>query len=293
MLPEAIKRYQNRGATGHPDAPENCSFRWENSRGVTTGAAEREWRMRHHPEADLTEVLPLKIAYLGVWDTVGAMGVPSFLWISRLFNTKYTFHDFALSRSVAAARHAIAIDERRATCPDAPWDNLDELNARHSEERQPPYQQVWFPGDHGSVGGGGDITGLSDDALCWVAEGAVAQGLSLPPSFMDAAARSADYAAPLANVSMQKWSFTSWATSMVENVRAGPRLLTEVAPSARRRWATTNYRPGTLKRVATDLDKDGRQLEERQPNKVIEPAGRLTVLPTTPAFAAQAFRPER
>ncbi|WEK04593.1 MAG: DUF2235 domain-containing protein [Candidatus Devosia phytovorans] len=235
MLPEAIKRYQNRGTTGHPDTPENCAFRWENSRGVTTGSAEREWRKLHHPETDLAVVVPLKIAYLGVWDTVGAMGVPSFLWISKLFNRKYTFHDFALSSSVASARHAIAIDERRATFPAAPWDNLDELNARRPEGEALPYQQLWFPGDHGSVGGGGDITGLSDDALLWVAEGAMAKGLQLHTSLLDAAAKTVDHTVPLVNISAQKWSFTSLAMSMVTKDRSGPQLLSDVAPSARKR----------------------------------------------------------
>lgn len=271
MLPEAIKRYQNRGATGHPDAPENCAFRWENSRSVTTGGAEREWRKLHHPETDLTEVVPLKITYLGVWDTVGAMGVPSFLWISKLFNKRYTFHDFALSSSVASARHAIAIDERRATFPDAPWDNLDELNARRPDGTELPYQQLWFPGDHGSVGGGGDITGLSDDALTWVVEGAVAKGLQLTPGFLAAAAHSVDHAAPLVNITSQKWSFTSWAMSMVTKDRSGPQLLSDVAPSARKRWVDDGYRPGTLKRVAIDLDKQ-RRLAPVKPVASAEPA---------------------
>jgi len=141
-------------------------FRWENSRRVTTGNAEREWRKLHHLEANVTEAVELEIAYLGVWDTVGAMGVPSFLWVSKLFNRKYAFHDFKLSSSVASARHAIALDERRATFPDAPWDNLYELNARQPDGAVLPYQQLWFPGDHGSVGSGGDITGLSDDPCC-------------------------------------------------------------------------------------------------------------------------------
>jgi Uncharacterized conserved protein len=255
MLPEAIKRYQNHSPTGHPDAPDNCAFRWENSRGVTTGSAERDWRKLHHPEADHSKAVPLKITYLGVWDTVGAMGVPSFLWVSKLFNRKYAFHDFALSSSVASARHAIAIDERRATFPDAPWDNLDELNARQPDELVRPYQQLWFPGDHGSVGGGGDITGLSDDALLWVVDGARIKGLYLPPSFYDQAAKSVDPAAPLVNISDQKWSFTSWAMSMVKKDRAGPQLLADVAPSARTRWGNAEYRPQTLSRVSVDLDK--------------------------------------
>jgi uncharacterized protein (DUF2235 family) len=42
-----------------------------------------------------------------------------------------------------------------------------------------PYQQVWFPGVHSSVGGGGERRGLSDNALEWVVDGARASGLVL------------------------------------------------------------------------------------------------------------------
>lgn len=255
MLPEAIKRYQNHSASGHPDAPDNCAFRWDNSRSVTTGGAERAWRELHHPDEDLSQVVPLTITYLGVWDTVGAMGVPSFLGISKLFNRKYAFHDFKLSSSVASARHAIAIDERRATFPDAPWDNLDELNARRPDSVVLPYQQLWFPGDHGSVGGGGDITGLSNDSLVWVLEGAMAQGLCLPKSFIENARSAVDHGAALVNISNQKWSFTSWAMSLFLKDRAGPQLLSQVAPSSRKRWNDSSYRPGTLRRVSLDLDR--------------------------------------
>jgi hypothetical protein len=42
-----------------------------------------------------------------------------------------------------------------------------------------PYRQVWFPGDHASVGGGGDVNGLWQAALVWVVEGAQLRGLAL------------------------------------------------------------------------------------------------------------------
>lgn len=256
MLPKAIKLYQHRGPTGHPDVPENCAFRWENSKSVTTGSAERVWRKLHHPEMNLADVLPLKITYLGVWDTVGAMGVPSFLWVSKLFNKKYTFHDFALSSSVASARHAIAVDESRATFPDAPWDNLDDLNARQPDGDGLPYQQLWFPGDHGSIGGGGDITGLSDAAFLWVTAGALAKGLVLSHGLLEATEKTVNHAAPLVNVSSPKWSFTSWAMSMVTKDRDGPQLLANVSQSAKKRWAEdSKYRPRTLSKVAISLDR--------------------------------------
>ena len=72
---------------------------------------------------------------------------------------------------VVSARHAVSIDEDRVTFTPTLWPNVIKLNAAlgfdHSTGNA-PYQQKWFPGDHGSVGGGGNIRGLSDRALQWV-----------------------------------------------------------------------------------------------------------------------------
>ena len=55
------------------------------------------------------------IAYVGVWDTVGARGVPPSLLgpIASVWNRQYKFHDMNLSSLVQSARHALALDERR------------------------------------------------------------------------------------------------------------------------------------------------------------------------------------
>src|SRR5262249_54587573 len=54
----------------------------------------------------------VKIKFLGVWDTVGALGVPMFS-NSVFARAKYGFHDTSLGRVVENAFHAIAIDEQR------------------------------------------------------------------------------------------------------------------------------------------------------------------------------------
>lgn len=97
------------------------------------------------------------VRFLGVFDTVGALGVPG---PSR---RKNRFHDVSLSPVVRTARQALAIDERRLTFAPCLWSVPDD---------DPPdrVQQVWFPGTHGDVGGGGARCGLSDVALQWMAE---------------------------------------------------------------------------------------------------------------------------
>ena len=142
------------GRTATPPAPSAPATR----RTSPPGAAEIAWRAARGLPAGTA----LGLAYIGVWDTVGALGVPGHLRLAALANRGLAFHDTALSRGVRAARHAVAIDERRRTFPPTLWDNLAALNAGAAAA---PYEQRWFPGDHGSVGGGGAVTALSDDAL--------------------------------------------------------------------------------------------------------------------------------
>jgi uncharacterized protein (DUF2235 family) len=109
-----------------------------------------------------------KIQFLGVFDTVGALGLPPPLgFVHR------TFHNVELSDAVQHGRHALAIDERRRAFTPTLWQSakdalLDDRTVR----------QVWFPGVHSDVGGGYARTGLSDITLKWMIEEAAAYGLA-------------------------------------------------------------------------------------------------------------------
>jgi len=119
--------------------------------------------------------IDLSIRYLGVWDTVGQLGIPRILPVSIGTNAQYEFHDTALSRCVEHARHAVAIDERRAAFTPTLWSNIDAFNTPGT---RPRVAQQWFPGDHGGVGGSA-ARGLSNCALMWVLEGAELAGLTI------------------------------------------------------------------------------------------------------------------
>ena len=112
-----------------------------------------------------------QIDFLGVWDTVGAMGIPEeFKWLRSAFSlTDYSFHDTKLSKLVKVARHALAMDERRHSFAPTLWTGLDETH---------DVQQLWFPGVHSDVGGGYRETGLADCALLWMIEEAKKAGLT-------------------------------------------------------------------------------------------------------------------
>ncbi len=106
------------------------------------------------------------VRFLGVFDTVGALGVPV------LSRRKHRFHDVRLSSTVQTARQALAIDERRITFAPCLWEVPDDDPAGRVE-------QVWFPGTHGDVGGGGARCGLSDLALEWMADELRAVGVAV------------------------------------------------------------------------------------------------------------------
>jgi len=112
------------------------------------------------------------IHLVGVWDTVGALGVPFFnglKFIDQAEKQSFDFADLALSSRVAHGRHALAIDEARRDFAPTLW------------EPRSGVQQQWFAGGHADVGGGYTQTGLSDVALQWMIDEARALGLPVSP----------------------------------------------------------------------------------------------------------------
>ncbi len=162
---EAFALYRDKDITA--DSPEAIDFRLKYGKRLGQGAD------RH--AADFRP----PISYLGIFDTVGQRGLPSvFGPLADMRNKKkFGFHDLNLGNHVAAARHALAIDEHRRVFPPTPWENFGTLNDAARKEGQPdPYQQRWFAGGHGDIGGGGKST-LSTFSLDWMVDGAERAGL--------------------------------------------------------------------------------------------------------------------
>jgi uncharacterized protein (DUF2235 family) len=115
--------------------------------------------------------------FLGVWDTVGAPGIP--LNVAKRFNSEqYAFHDLELSGIVENAYQAVAVDEYREDYQAALWDPKVKFNQ--------VMEQVWFVGAHADVGGGYPDQSLSDIALAWMQDKAqlAGAGLELDPKHM-------------------------------------------------------------------------------------------------------------
>jgi uncharacterized protein (DUF2235 family) len=102
--------------------------------------------------------------FVGVWDTVGSLGMPwPFSWVA---GSKFKFHDTDLNENITYAYHALAIDERRGPFKPTLWTR----RPRRKGDRPQVLEQVWFSGAHSNVGGGYDDAGLSDIAFLWMVD---------------------------------------------------------------------------------------------------------------------------
>jgi uncharacterized protein (DUF2235 family) len=277
LIPRAVERYRTRGDDDlNPRSESSLAFRAREMRSrVSTGGDENEWRAAN----GLPEAPAFRVAYLGVWDSVGALGVPRHLPLIGAWNARrHQFHDAELSSMVASARHAVALDERRRTFEPTRWSNVTKLNTRFGPgpDGGDRYRELFFAGDHGSVGGGGDILELSSIGLAWIIEGATAAGLAFDPARLRAIEAEQNPHGPLRNRSTPAGGFGDWVTRLRPADRAGPDDPSEVHTSVLERFAGeaksgkfAPYRPGSLGRVQVAL------VERTKPAGMGEPASRM------------------
>ena len=106
----------------------------------------------------------VKIKCIGVWDTVGSLGIPGD-WAKQLsFASRWYFHDVHLGPLVEVALHALAIDEKRGAFPPTLWERPKDQAPRP----QQTVEQVWFAGVHSNIGGSYSDDRLSDITLDWM-----------------------------------------------------------------------------------------------------------------------------
>ncbi len=161
LLEEAYKNYRSPDPKWHPDSAESQAFRENHAHGGVT------------------------IKFLGVWDTVGALGAPFGLILGKILNLFFPtqFHDTKISPIILNAYHACAIDEKRwpfrPTRMELTQKRKDEANRADERElaQKYNYEEAWFPGVHSDVGGGYEDSSLSDCALQWMVQKAVKHGL--------------------------------------------------------------------------------------------------------------------
>ena len=137
------------------------------------------------PTNDSHRAIP--IHFIGIWDTVSALGAPQrthitgpFSWLTQNFFSvldygmdrvgPHRFYDYELNDKVEHAYQALSIDDERTAFWPMVWDETG-VKADHSVE------QVWFAGVHANVGGGYQRNGMAKVPLYWMMEHAERHGL--------------------------------------------------------------------------------------------------------------------
>ncbi len=126
------------------------------------------------------------IYFIGVWDTVSALGIPliAFKSLNPFSNRKHGFHDAHLCENVKYGYQALSIDEPRKIFAPEIW--------KESHVEGQTVEQVWFAGVHSNIGGGYRRSGLSDISLKWMIGKAKSAGLFFWDNYEDRVLMSPD-----------------------------------------------------------------------------------------------------
>ncbi|MEM7782949.1 MAG: DUF2235 domain-containing protein [Planctomycetota bacterium] len=136
----------------------------EAKKGIQSGIAETFAKNYSIQNIGDKKVDSRKVHFLGVWDTVEALGLPLDEF-TQAFNTLFPlkFRSNRPNDRVENIYHALSIDEERRTFRPKMFDENGLSAARKQQIRQ-----VWFPGCHAHVGGGYAKDQLAFVALLWM-----------------------------------------------------------------------------------------------------------------------------
>jgi type VI secretion system (T6SS) phospholipase Tle1-like effector len=140
--------------------------------GRTDFSVEEEWILKYS--------LAIDVQFIGVWDTVGALGLPfgNLPWFGK---ADMQFLNTGLRVSNKFAFHAVAIDEHRKAFEPTLW-TVDRPISSPSDGTPPraltQVEQRWFVGAHANVGGGCESDLLAQAPLKWIMAKAQLKGIT-------------------------------------------------------------------------------------------------------------------
>lgn len=179
----------------------------------------------------------VRIRFIGVWDTVGALGIPlrGLRFVNKLLGLE--FHDVKLSRYVDNACQALAIDEKRKPFLPAIWEQQEHAVGQKLE-------QVWFAGVHTNIGGGYEDSGLSDIAFMWMKKKAEACGLEFDEAAVGSLGINPDWNGELRDSKTGLYALTG---DYIRPIGKAPNANEAVQPEAKRRFEQrADYKPENL-----------------------------------------------
>jgi uncharacterized protein (DUF2235 family) len=119
----------------------------------------------------------IPIWFQGVWDTVGALGVPLPL-APNVSRSDFAFLETDLHINDTHAYHAMAIDEHRKAFAPTLWvKNTPKVGDTFPPRDLDHVEQRWFAGAHANVGGGYVNDLIAQIPLEWLMKKAIAHGL--------------------------------------------------------------------------------------------------------------------
>lgn len=145
----------------------------QQAKGETSGHTEQErWLLKYSQ--------PANVKVVGVWDTVGSIGLAGGE-IPGISRSTFNYLQTGLRTPLLNNYHALAIDEHRSDFAPTIWDvhRPKDPNAVLAQPRPiSSVEQRWFVGAHANVGGGYQTDLLAQAPLRWMMKKAEAHGLS-------------------------------------------------------------------------------------------------------------------
>jgi len=109
--------------------------------------------------------IPIKA--IGVWDTVGSLGIPTMKLFGIPLHTdtvvELSFINTEVAANIEYAYQALALDEKRTPFEPTIWESPDPAKSTLKLMKQ-----TWFPGVHTNIGGGYTDTSIADITLAWM-----------------------------------------------------------------------------------------------------------------------------
>lgn len=197
---------------------------------AATKALADKWPMHQH----------VRIHFIGVWDTVDAVGMPFSLSerINRVV-VQFKFPTQELGAYVDRACHALAIDDARLAFEPVLW------KVAAGDDR---IDQVWFAGAHSNVGGGYPKHGLSLVALEWMLSKVAEAKLRLLPLDVELFRGHASVDDMLYNSRAGAGLFYRWAPRDIESYcrKSGATPTIHLSVAERIAHGTDDYAPGNI-----------------------------------------------
>ena len=146
-------------------------WQYQNKPGWMTKYPDRPWPGHKPPvnEQYVRDLLrkemtrpDIPIKCVGVWDTVGALGIPQMALLPQPPSKDFSFVNTEVEPNIEYAFQALALDEHRRSFSPTIWEKPE------GQELPRQLKQCWFPGVHADIGGSYADTDLSNLTLCWM-----------------------------------------------------------------------------------------------------------------------------